>query len=225
MASLTEKYRPKTLDSIRGNDKAIGTFLEWASNWLPNSPAVVLHGNPGVGKTSAAHALASDLGWDAIELNASDQRTAKIINQIAKNAASTGTISGGNQGRKLIILDEADNLHGTYDRGGSAALTKLIKESSQPIVLIANDYYNMSRGLRNACDSIRFNDLSSRSILPVLRHICEQEEFSFESGALELISERNSGDLRGAINDLQAAVSLDGHVYCCLLYTSPRPRD
>ena len=131
MASLTEKYRPKTLDSVRGNDKAISTFLKWASNWNSQSSAVVLHGSPGVGKTSAAHALASDMGWDVIELNASDQRTAKIINRIARNAANTGTISGGSSGRKLVILDEADNLHGTYDRGGAAALTKLIKEASK----------------------------------------------------------------------------------------------
>ena len=225
MASLTEKYRPKTLDAVRGNDKAISTFLEWASNWNPQSPAVVLHGSPGIGKTSAAHALALDMGWDIIELNASDQRTAKIINRIARNAANTGTISGGSSGQKLVILDEADNLHGTYDRGGAAALTKLIKESSQPIVLIANDYYNMSRGLRNVCEAIRFNDISSRSILPILRDICRSETISPENGSLELIAEKNSGDLRGAINDLQATVSIDGSLPQKNIVTSSRNRE
>ena len=194
MESLTEKYRPKTLDSVRGNDKAISTLLKWASSWNSQSSAVVLHGSPGIGKTSAAHALASDMGWDVIELNASDQRTAKTINRIARNAANTGTISGGSSGRKLVILDEADNLHGTYDRGGSAALTKLIKESSQPIVLIANDYYNMGRGLRNVCEAIRFNDIPSRSILPILRDICNSETILPGAGALEFIAEKNSGD-------------------------------
>jgi len=104
-----------------------------------------------------------------------------------------------------VILDEADNIHGNYDRGGASAITELVKESGQPIVLIANDYYDMARGLRNATQEIEFRDVSARSIVPVLRDICRKEGIEFESDALERIAERNRGDLRGAINDLQAA--------------------
>jgi len=59
-----------------------------------------------------------------------------------------------------VILDEADNIHGNYDRGGASAITELVKESGQPIVLIANDYYDMARGLRNATQEIEFRDVS-----------------------------------------------------------------
>jgi replication factor C large subunit len=72
------------------------------------------------------------------------------------------------------------------------------------VVLIANDYYDMSRGLRNACQDIEFRPVSKRSILPVLRDICRKEGIEFETEALEHIAEQNSGDLRGAVNDLQA---------------------
>ncbi|WP_123623496.1 replication factor C large subunit [Halorubrum sp. CSM-61] len=215
MADWTEKYRPSTLSEVRGNDKARDAFAEWARSWDDHREAVVLHGSPGVGKTSAAHALANDMGWETVELNASDQRTADVIERFAgraaRNATLGGSAAGGGAGggdtasRQLVILDEADNIHGNYDRGGASAITELVKESGQPIVLIANDYYDMARGLRNATQEIEFRDVSARSIVPVLRDVCRKESIEFESDALERIAERNRGDLRGAINDLQAA--------------------
>ena len=215
MAYWTEKYRPSTLSEVRGNDKARDAFAEWARSWDDHREAVVLHGSPGVGKTSAAHALANDMGWETVELNASDQRTADVIERFAgraaRNATLGGSAAGGGAGggdtasRQLVILDEADNIHGNYDRGGASAITKLVKESGQPIVLIANDYYDMSRGLRNATQEIEFRDVSARSIVPVLRDVCRKEGIEFESDALQQIAEGNRGDLRGAINDLQAA--------------------
>jgi replication factor C large subunit len=215
MADWTEKYRPNTLSEVRGNDKARDAFAAWARSWDDHREAVVLHGSPGVGKTSAAHALANDMGWETVELNASDQRTADVIERFAGRAARNATLGGSAAGggaaggdtasRQLVILDEADNIHGNYDRGGASAITKLVKESGQPIVLIANDYYDMARGLRNATQEIEFRDVSARSIVPVLRDVCRKEGIEFEPDALQRIAERNRGDLRGAINDLQAA--------------------
>ncbi|MFB6082563.1 MAG: replication factor C large subunit [Halanaeroarchaeum sp.] len=204
MVDWTEKYRPTSLSEIRGNDSARDDFAEWAETWDDHRESVILHGNPGVGKTSAAHALANDMGWDVVELNASDQRTADVIERVAGEAAKSGTLTGGSRGRKLVILDEADNIHGNADRGGARAITRLVKEANQPIVLIANEFYDMSRSLRNACQEIEFRDVSRRSILPVLRDICRREDIEYEDGALEALAEKNSGDLRSAINDLQA---------------------
>ncbi len=216
MADWTEKYRPTTLSEVRGNNKARDAFAEWAETWDEHREAVVLHGSPGVGKTSAAHALATDMGWETMELNASDQRTSDVVERFAGRAARNATLGGsagreGQQhagedgvGRQLVILDEADNLHGNYDRGGSRAITDLVKTASQPIVLLANEYYDMSRGLRGATQEIEFRDVSARSIVPVLRDICRRESLEFEKDTLQRIAERNRGDLRGAVNDLQA---------------------
>ncbi|QLH82696.1 replication factor C large subunit [Halosimplex pelagicum] len=200
----TEKYRPSSLDEIRGNDKARDALQEWADTWEDHREAVVLHGSPGIGKTSAAHALASDEGWATIELNASDSRTKDVIERVAGEAAKSGTLTAGEAGRRVVILDEADNLHGNVDRGGSAAITSLVKEASQPMILIANDFYEMSSGLRNACQEIEFRDVSKRSIVPVLRDLCRKEGVEYDDAALDQIAEMNSGDLRGAIKDLQA---------------------
>ncbi|WP_435075904.1 replication factor C large subunit [Halococcus sp. AFM35] len=200
----TEKYRPSTLSEVRGNNKARDALREWAETWESHREAVILHGSPGVGKTSAAHALASDMGWPTIELNASNQRTKAVVERVAGEAAKSGTLTGGSAGRRLVVMDEADNLHGNVDRGGSRAITGLVKEAGQPMVLIANEFYEMSNSLRNACETIEFRDISARSILPVLRDICRREGVEYEDSALESIAETNSGDLRGAVNDLQA---------------------
>ncbi|WP_254271891.1 replication factor C large subunit [Haloarcula marina] len=200
----TEKYRPSTLSEVRGNNKARDALKEWADTWESHREAVVLHGTPGVGKTSAAHALANDMGWPTIELNASDSRTKDVIERVAGEAAKSGTLTAGGSGRRLVVMDEADNIHGNADRGGARAVTSLVKEASQPMILIANEYYEMSNGLRNNCQDIEFSGVQKRSIVPVLRDICRKEGIEYTDAVIEDIAEQNTGDLRGAIKDLQA---------------------
>ncbi|HTX44381.1 MAG TPA: AAA family ATPase, partial [Methanocella sp.] len=133
-----EKYRPISLSDVIGNDAAVKALKKWAATFGEGKRAAILYGGPGVGKTSAALALAHDMGWDFIEMNASDQRTKDAINRVAGSASKTGTFEGARE-RRLIILDEADNLHGNADRGGEAAMIGVIRNSDQPIILIAND--------------------------------------------------------------------------------------
>ncbi|AKB51917.1 Replication factor C large subunit [Methanosarcina barkeri str. Wiesmoor] len=202
-----EKYRPQTLKEIVGNKKAVQYLRTWAEKWLsgiPDRRAVVLHGPAGVGKTSTAHALARDLDWEVIELNASDQRTAGVIERVAGSAASMNTFFGG---KRLIILDEADNIHGTADRGGMRAIAGIIKNTLQPIVLIANDIYGLTPTIRNLCLEIKFGSVQSRSMVPALKKVCESEDILCSPDAIQQIAEGAGGDLRSAINDLQAAAT------------------
>jgi replication factor C large subunit len=198
-----EKYRPVSLSDIVGNEAAVKALKKWAESFDTGKRAVILYGGPGVGKTSAALALAHDMGWDYIEMNASDQRTKDAINRVAGSASKTGTFEGARE-RRLLILDEADNLHGTYDRGGESAMIGVIKGSGQPIVLIANDYYALSKQLRDIAEPIQFRPIMSASIVKVLKRICSAEGIRCEPEALMKIAERTH-DLRSAINDLQAA--------------------
>lgn len=209
MTSLdwTEKYRPQTLSQVIGHNKAIEELRQWAQSWekgIPKDRAVVIHGRAGTGKTTVAHALGHDMGWEVMELNASDQRTADIIEKVVGSASQMSTLEGAGK-KRLVIMDEADNIHGTADRGGEKAIVEMIRKTSQPIILIANEIYEMSPGLRGACRPVQFNSVLSRSMIPALKRIAEAEGVTCGLGVLEKLAENAGGDLRSAINDLQAA--------------------
>ncbi len=209
MTSLdwTEKYRPQTLSQVIGHNKALEELRQWAHSWekgIPKDRAVVIYGRAGTGKTTVAHALGHDMGWEVMELNASDQRTADIIDKVVGSASQMCTLEGAGK-KRLVIMDEADNIHGTADRGGEKAIVELIKKTSQPIILIANELYEMSAGLRGACRPIQFNSVLSRSMIPALKRIAEAEGVACGLGVLEKLAGNAGGDLRSAINDLQAA--------------------
>ena len=157
-----EKYRPRRLEEVVGNAPAIRRMYEWAVSWTRGSRPLILYGKPGTGKTSSAHALAADMHWDVVELNASDQRTKAVIEKIAGLSSTTGSLTGAS--RKLILLDEADNLQGTADRGGARAILDVIASSLQPIILIANDLYGLSPELRAKGEPVQFRALQARSI-------------------------------------------------------------
>lgn len=204
-AKWTEKYRPSSLKEVLGNHKAIEELRQWAESWERGSPiigAAILYGPAGTGKTSAALALAKEFDWDYIEMNASDARTAGMIQKIAGPASQSSTFSGQ---RRLVILDEADNLHGNADRGGAAAMLRLVKNTNQPVLLIANEYYEIEKPLRDAAKGIQFRSVRAPTIAQTLREVCKTEGVACDPDVLELIAERAGGDLRSAVNDLQAA--------------------
>lgn len=203
----TSKYRPTSIGEVRGNTDAITELQNWAENWSADEPAVILHGVPGIGKTTAAHALANDMSWQSMEMNASEQRTKDVVNRVAGGAANMGTLTQGASGKRLVILDEADSLHGNVDRGGSSAMTSIVKDAQQPVVLIANDFYEMSNTLRNSCKAIEFELVDQTRIESLLRDISNEEDIDCTDTAIETIAEKADGDVRAAVNDLQAVGS------------------
>ncbi|MDO5846153.1 MAG: AAA family ATPase, partial [Methanocorpusculum sp.] len=195
-----EKYRPMHLDEILGNGAAVKQMADWARRWTADSAPLLLTGKPGIGKTSAALALARDMEWEVLELNASDARTKAVIERVAGNSAATASLFGA--GRKLIIIDEADNLEGNADRGGARAIADLLKSARQPVILIANDAYGVSDSIRKLCEPVQFRAIAASTLSRRMREICQLEHISCADDAVGAIAESAAGDMRSAVNML-----------------------
>lgn len=208
------KYRPKRIDEVVDQEQAKKLFIPWLKQWLsgrpPEKKAALFYGPAGVGKTSLVEAAAHEFKLELIEMNASDFRRREDIERVAKIAAVQSSLFGR---KRIILLDEVDGISGTADRGGLDAVLELISITRHPIVMTANDPWDQKlKPLRDASLMVPFNRLSERYIVMALKRICEAERLECEEQALKLIAQRAEGDLRSAINDLQAIAEGYGKV-------------
>lgn len=102
-----EQYRPKTIEECILPERTKETFKQFVEKGeIPN---LLLAGPPGVGKTTVAKALCSELGVDYYYINGSDEgRFLDTVRNQAKNFASTVSLTSDAK-HKVIIIDEADN--------------------------------------------------------------------------------------------------------------------
>jgi replication factor C large subunit len=216
--SWTEKYRPTTVSMLLGNEEAVTQFTSWLNEWTrarkPKKAACLLVGPPGVGKTSLARAASNDLHYRTLEMNASDVRTQKAIDSMLGPARTSATLDSYTAGMRgnLILIDEVDGVFGREDRGGLGAILSLIDESPIPVVLTANNTENERfADLMKACLVIQLVEIRPRLLLSLLNHIVAVEGKAVQAKFLDEVVRRSRGDIRSAINDVQAAVAGKDH--------------
>jgi replication factor C large subunit len=200
----TVRHRPQTTRDVAGNKLALDKVRQWLDSWSkgrPSKAAVLLYGPAGVGKTTIAEALARERDWDLVEINASDKRTGDILTRIAGLASTQSSLFAKG---KLILLDEVDGINLRTDSGAIIAILKVIKESQFPLVLTANDPWDTKiRPLREACLLIELKRLGLREGIPLMKGILAKEGVKADEEALRLIMDRDRGDMRSAITDIQ----------------------
>ncbi|MEB3859867.1 MAG: replication factor C large subunit, partial [Desulfurococcales archaeon] len=223
----TIKYRPRRVDDVVDQEKAKKAIIAWFRVWLegkkPAKRALLLYGPPGVGKTSLIEAIAREFNMQLVELNASDYRRGEDIRRVVGAASKKKPLF---KRGLIILLDEIDGIAPKEDSGGLSALMEIIPETENPILMTANDpWKEQLRPLRSLVEMVQFNSLSLTHIVSLLQRICDMEGLECEREALRYIAEKSMGDLRSAINDLQAIAEGYGRVTIGLARALVRGRE
>ncbi|KAM7259826.1 hypothetical protein ACFE04_015567 [Oxalis oulophora] len=231
----TEKYRPKVPTEIVGNQSLVTQIHNWLKSWNDQflhtgkkekgkkqtdsgaKKAVLLCGVPGIGKTTSAQLVCKMLGFQAVEVNASDSR-GKADNKIAKgiggsnpnavkelvnNEALSVNMDWSKNPKTALIMDEVDGMS-AGDRGGVADLIASIKMSKIPIICICNDRYSQKlKSLINYCLVLTYRKPTKQQMGKRLMQIAKLEGLQVNEIALEELAERSNGDMRMAVNQLQ----------------------
>jgi replication factor C small subunit len=213
-----EKYRPRTLSQIVDQKEIVERLASFVK--ARNVPHCIFAGPPGTGKTTAALCLAHDLYGEAyrenlMELNASDERGINVVRETVKTFARVRTL--GEIPFKILILDEADNM--TSDAQQALRRTMERYTGSCRFILIANYSGKIIEPIQSRCAPFRFTYLPREEQDKYLQYIAQQEKVNLTKDGLEAVYDVCSGDLRRAINSLQAAASLEKPVNSETVYS------
>jgi len=207
MEIWTEKYRPKTLDEVVGQEKVVEKLKAFVK--AKNLPHLLFAGPAGTGKTTCALAIARELygeEWrdNLLELNASDERGIDTIRTKVKEFARTRPI--GDFPFKIILLDEADAL----TRDAQQALRRTMENFSSTcrFILDCNFSSKIIEPIQSRCAIFRFKPLEKEAIQKYIMRIAKEEKLKLDKKALDAIYFVCQGDARRAVNILQSCASL-----------------
>jgi replication factor C large subunit len=199
----SEKYRPKNLLDMIGNEEAKMSFVNWLGKWVIGTKPLLLFGPPGIGKTTMAILGAKQFDYDLIGLNASDVRTRQRIQDVLNPVMGNVTVLG----KPMIFVDEVDGIHGRSDYGGVEALIDILKEPTVPIVLAANsETSDKMKAIKKVTTTVKMRPIPPRLMRFYLEEILEREGVSLKIGTIIKLVLNSRGDIRSMLNSAQALV-------------------
>jgi len=204
-----EKYRPKTVEECILPEATKATFQEYVNR--KEIPNLLLSGTAGVGKTTIAKALCEEVGCDYIVINGSSERGIGTMQNQVMNYATAMSLSGG---RKVVILDEADNL--TTD--AQKALRGIIEEvaANCSFIFTCNFKSKIMDAIHSRCTVIDFKINGSKAKMATqffkrVEWILKEENVTYDKEVVAAIITKHFPDNRRVLNELQR-YSVSGNI-------------
>lgn len=219
-APWVEKYRPATLEDVKGQDRVIHLFQQMLLN---NKPMHFLfYGPPGTGKTSTILSLCKELYLNrpreqyVLEINASYDRGIDMVRQkikpFCKRSTTAFQTSSGQHtvNYKFVILDEADTL--TNDAQNALRRCIEIYSYNTRFCFLCNYVSNIIPPILSRCYACHFKPVAKANALALMQSICEKESVQHTPEMLSTVYDAFRGDLRGCLTTLQAVYHMYGKV-------------
>lgn len=226
----TVKYAPTATSMICGNKGQVEKLQAWLRAWPMNIKskfkkpgkegwgtfrAMILHGPPGIGKTTAAHLAAKLEGYDIRESNASDTRSKKLVETGLRGVLDTTSLLGyfAGDGKKVdtekkrlvLIMDEVDGMS-AGDRGGVGALSAVCRKTNIPIILICNDRkLPKMKPFDHVTYDLPFRRPTVDQVRQRIMTICFREKMKVPPNVINALIEGSHADIRQVINMLSTA--------------------
>jgi replication factor C subunit 1 len=226
----TSKYAPTMANQICGNKGQVEKIQNWLKGWhkahkydfqkkgpdgLGGYRAIIIHGPPGIGKTTAAHLAAKLSGYDVLESNASDTRSKKLVesglSEVLNNSsllgyfAADGKIVDQNKKKIVLIMDEVDGMS-AGDRGGVGALAKVCKKTDIPVILICNDRkLPKMKPFDHVALDLPFRRPTTEQVRSRIATICLREGLKLPLNVIDALIEGSNKDIRQIINMISTA--------------------
>jgi replication factor C subunit 1 len=195
-----DKYKPTKLSEIIGHVTQVNDMIRWLQGWsvtMTEPRAAFVTGPPGIGKTTAVHLVARACGYEIVELNASNERSASAVKRWFEEASRSYHVGK----KRVVIMDEVDGMS-SGDRGGIGELARILKKCTFPMICIANERSPRMAPLAKACLELRFARPTKQSIAKAIFKIVNQN-INVTQAELEDLCERNGNDIRQILNYLQ----------------------
>lgn len=213
-----EKYRPRHLKDVVGQSKIIERLQKFVDD--RSMPHLIFAGPAGTGKTTSALALSRDvlkrmkINQTYLELNASDARGIDVIRTMVKDFAKSMTAD--DIPFKILILDEADNMTSAAQQALRRTMENYTKTCR--MILICNYSNKIILPIQSRCVVFRFARLSEEEIKDRIKYIAKEEKVKLDDEGLVALIYVSNGDLRRAVNYLQACATVSGEVTDDLVY-------
>jgi DNA polymerase III delta prime subunit len=196
-----EKYRPKTIEDCILPENIKSTFQEYVNK--KEIPNLLLSGTAGVGKTTIAKAMCEEVGCDYIVINGSSERGISVMQTQVMNYATSMSLAGG---RKVVILDEADNL--TPD--AQKALRGMMEEVSSncSFIFTCNFKNRILDAIHSRCTVVDFKLNGSKQKMAAaffkrVEWILEKEGVTYDKQVVAAVITKHFPDNRRILNELQ----------------------